>query len=284
MHERRTRPGQPDRWAIAWVGEHTNYREFQLVWTSMANLTLLQYRALCDRWTDTPERRLARRLALSALVALRGNLAAVTIRFLDIFTLPLPPPEIRDDEAQMLAWLPTLATELPAARAAATLHDAMLASLAFPTISGDDDAVLRQPWAAVCLPCAFEPGAMFGDRSPAVAALLAGLYTLPRARLRRMAVEHRRIPKAAWQQAVAQLVEVAVATGFPWRPGVLFWVCVSQVEEVVGETPTDPMIVSAVHGAAAARLLAGRLDAGSAAILEAPYRRALGGGSARAAR
>jgi hypothetical protein len=275
QQQRRTRPGQPDRWAIAWVGGHANYREFQLVWTSMCNLTLHQYRVLCDQWADTGERRLARGLALDALAALRGNLAALTIRFLDIFTLPLPPPDVRDDEPRMLAWLPALAAKLPAARAAAALHDAMLASLAFPTIEADDDAVLRQPWAGVCLPCPFEPAAMFGDRSPAVFALLAGLHTLPRARLRRMAAERRRVPAAAWQQATAQLVDVAVASGFPWRPGVLFWVCVSQVEEAVGETPTDPMIVAAVHGAAVARLLAGRLDPGSAAILEAPYRQAL---------
>src|SRR6266498_1927415 len=164
MQRKRTRPGEPDRWAITWVGEHANYPEFQLVWTTMASLTVVQYQALAEQWADTADRRLARGLALSSLAALRGNLAAVTIRFLDIFTLPLPPAELRDDDTRMLAWLPALATELPDARPAAALHDAMLASLAFPTISGDDDAGLREPWARVCLPCPFEPAAMFGDR------------------------------------------------------------------------------------------------------------------------
>ncbi len=275
MQRKRTRPGEPDRWAITWVGEHANYPEFQLVWTTMASLTVVQYQALAEQWADTADRRLARGLALSSLAALRGNLAAVTIRFLDIFTLPLPPAELRDDDTRMLAWLPTLAAELPAARPAAAFHDAMLASLAFPTISGDDDAGLREPWARVCLPCPFEPAAMFGDASPAVAALLAGLHELPRARLRRMAAERRRIPDAIWQQTVGQLAEAAASTEFPWRPPVLFWVCVGQVEEAIGETPTDPLIVAAVHGAAAVRLLAGQLEDETAAVLEGPYQRAL---------
>jgi len=180
MQHNRTGSNEPDRWAIGWVGEHSNYPEFQLIWTTMASLTVVQYQTLAEQWADTADRRLARGLALRALAPLRGNLAAVTIRFLDIFTLPLPPAELRDDDTRMLAWLPTLATELPAARPAAALHDAMLASLAFPTISGDDDAGLREPWARVCLPCPFEPAAMFGDASPAVAALLAGCTSCPK--------------------------------------------------------------------------------------------------------
>jgi hypothetical protein len=275
MQRKRTRPGEPDRWAITWVGEHANYPEFQLVWTTMASLTVVQYQTLAEQWADTADRRLSRGLALRALAPLRGNLAAVTVRFLDIFDLPLPPAEVRDDDARMLAWLPTLATELPAARPAAALHDAMLASLAFPTISGDDDVGLREPWARVCLPCPFEPAAMFGGASAAVAALLAGLHGLPRASMRRMAAERRRVPYAVWQQAVGGLAEVAARTEYPWRPPVLFWVCVSQVEEAVGETPTDPLIVAAVHGAVAVRLLADLLDDQTAAVLEGPYQRAL---------
>ena len=275
MQHKRTGSGEPDRWAIGWVGEHVNYPEFQLIWTTMASLSVVQYQALTEQWADTADRRLARGLALRALAPLRGNLAAVTIRFLDIFTLPLPPAELRDDDTRMLAWLPALATELPDARPAAALHDAMLASLAFPTISGDDDAGLREPWARVCLPCLFEPAAMFGDASPAVRLLLAGLHELPGASLRRMAAERRRTPDAVWQEAVGRLAEAAARTEYPWRPPVLFWVCVSQVEEAIGETPTDPLIVAAVHGAAAVRLLADLLDDQTAAVLEGPYRRAL---------
>lgn len=281
MQGKRTGPGEPDRWAITWVGEHANYPEFQLIWTTMASLTVVQFEALAEQWADTADRRLARGLALRALAPLRGNLAAVTIRFLDIFTLPLPPAEVHDDEARMLAWLPTLATELPTARPAAALHDAMLASLAFPTISGDDDQGLRQPWARVCLPCPFQPAGMFGGASPAVAALLAGLHELPRASLRGMAAERRRVPDTVWQQAVDGLAEAAARTGFPWRPPVLFWVCVGQVEEAIGETPTDPLIVAAVHGAASVRLLAGLLDEQTAAVLAGPYQRALNDASLR---
>lgn len=50
----------------------------------------------------------------------------------------------------------------------------------------------------------------------------------------------------------------------------------NEVEDVLGEVPTDRAIVEAVHGMAAARLLASRLDDETAAVLEGPYWRALG--------
>jgi len=110
----------------------------------------------------------------------------------------------------------------------------------------------------------------------AAAAILVEIHELPRARLRRMAVERRQIPDTVWQQATGRLIEAAGKTGFPLRVQVLYWTCVSQVEEAVGEVPTDVAIVQAVHGMAAARLLAERLDDQTAAVLEGPYWRALG--------
>src|SRR6266516_3450455 len=206
--------GQPDRRAIAFVGEHVNYSEFQVLWTTMANLTIPQLHALAEAWADTPDRRLARGLALKVLEVehLRGNLAAL----------------------------------------------------------------VSEPWAAVCLPCPFEPRAMFGEASSAAMAIFAELEELPKQRLRRMAAERRRVPDAVWGPAIERLAEAGVASGFPFRDRVLYWACVSQVEEAIGEAPTDVAVRPGLHGMGAGRVPGGPVGGEPGMVLEGPYWRALG--------
>jgi len=210
------------------------------------------------------------------LAHLHGNLAALTIRFLDIFALPIPEPDQRDDNATMLAWLRTLAATLPAARGVAALHDAMLAVMAFPSISAEDYGVLREPWAAVCLPSEFGLATILGEDTPAAQAILAEIHELPGRRLRLMAATRGQVSDAVWAPAMERLGAAGIASGYPFRARVLYWGCVNEVEDVLGEVPTDRAIVEAAHGMAAARLLTSRLDDETAAVLEGPYWRALG--------